>query len=115
MNEAERGHVADGPCDNSICDCCDGLLPSHVRAITAALGAVGTALREPTADGIPCDQLVSLVQRLGSAVELAQIVREGLVRSGHLARADAMRMIIEKVDRVAREMALAETKGEPSA
>ena len=94
------------------CTCCDGLLPSHVEATVAGVNAVATALREPTEDEIPRDKRGSFVERLGSACELAQMVREELTRAGYSRTADAMRMIIEKVGGVARDIALAEGKGE---
>ncbi len=69
-------------------------------------------LKSLSADDIPRDRHGLFVEQLGSACEMAQIVHEALIRDGSTATATYMRTIIETVERVARDMALAESKGE---
>ena len=62
--------------------------------------------RDPVPDDIPREQRGSFVERLGSVSELAQMVRDELNRAGFPRTADAMKMIIVKVDGIASDLAL---------
>lgn len=87
----------------------------HVEATVAGVDAVEAALRDPTEHDIPRDERGSFVERLGSVKEMVWKLHGQAATHGYNNWADALKMIADKLDAIATDIALAEGKGESDA
>lgn len=112
MSKVPQGHGFDCYCEDSGCPACVGLRPSHVKATVAGLTMLDTALREPIEDEIPRDKRGSFVEQLGSVKEMVWTQYDQANKRGDRITFMALAMVIEKLDAIASDMALADGKGE---
>ena len=115
MSWLPHGSGSDCCCGKPACPACAEMTPSHVEAAMAAAFAVSTALRDPEEDEIPRHERGSFVERLGSVVEMVLRVQLRAIERNDCSSGLALEMVVQKINAIASDMALAKAKEKPNA